>query len=68
MKSVIHAAAGKDAYPCLMTSGASVVLFSKINTGTIIVDSGDCKAGWHSSSWDMSLFKPFDGSVTLSNE
>jgi hypothetical protein len=59
-------------YPCLMvhTGVALYVLFSAEETGTVIssVRGRAWGVGEHFAGWDMSVFTPFHGSITLENE
>lgn len=58
-------------YPCLMKGDLTeaVVLFSERGKG-IYLESGTsyCPAGLFYSYFNMAHFKPFTGSITLSNE
>jgi hypothetical protein len=59
-------------FPCLMITGDPdiVVLFREKKRGVIVhAEKGaGYKVGYVSTSWDMPSFKPFTGSITLSNE
>ena len=74
MKSVIKTndLKGEIKYPCLMTghsySGATVVLFTKKDFGTVVhSESKERPIGYHSEAWIMAYFTPFDGTIELSN-
>lgn len=56
-------------YPCLMisTCNGSVVLFTEHEIGTCVHAGGDNDLGEYSTAWAMDCFKPFNGTVTLSN-
>lgn len=61
-------------YPCLMISndGDTIVLFTDPRVGTCVSNKSKSEfatnVGMHDSTWITSLFKPFKGSITLSNE
>lgn len=60
-------------YPWIGVFDATVVLFSARDTGTVIADeTGLCdpefSVGAYDTDWDMDLFEPFEGAVTLSND
>jgi len=72
MKSIANYSIKKLDYPCLMksTTTGSVVLFAAEGTGTCIHVGAedDTFLGEYSDEWDMVRFKPFDGTITLSND
>jgi hypothetical protein len=69
MKSEVKKAEKRPlGYPCILQSGDSIVLFSAHGEGTLLKDSGDCKAGEHREDWGMQYFDEFSGSITLSND
>ena len=57
-------------YPCLMegTGSGVIVLFESKEIGVALNDVYGYSIGHHSSSWCMSSFTPFEGSITLSNK
>lgn len=65
-------------YPWIGVFDGTIVLFSARDTGTVIADETelDCefkedhgfRVGDHDTGWDMDLFEPFEGAVTLSND
>ena len=72
MKSIIEHAQKKPAatYPCLMirTYNGSVVLFTEHGIGTCVHAGGDNILGEYSDIWDKGCFKPFNGTIALSND
>ena len=61
----------KIQYPCLMVSDDVIVLFISDQRGIVVAESASCpnyKIGHYSASWVMSGFKPYSGSVELSND
>jgi hypothetical protein len=69
MKSIIEKSTKKPfRYPCILQSGESIVLFKAPNEGTLLRDSGNCKAGEYREDWAMHFFYEFDGTITLSND
>ena len=75
MKSVIKTndLKGEIEYPCLMTadrcSRAIVVLFTKKDSGTVVYSEGEEQPiGYYSIAWDMPSFKPFKGTIQLTND
>ena len=74
IKSTITADCGEQGieYPCLRfdPSDGEVVLFTEesegttVHGGTRLID----RSGHYSDDWDMSLFKPFNGTITLTNQ
>jgi ribosome-associated toxin RatA of RatAB toxin-antitoxin module len=56
-------------YPCLMISDnyECIVLMQKEETG-IALKHENQEMGYFSNMWDMSEFKPFNGTITLSND
>jgi hypothetical protein len=56
-------------FPCLMISDDSecIVLMHKEEIG-IALKHENQEIGYFSNNWDMSEFKPFKGTITLSNE
>lgn len=61
-------------FPCLMVNeDGTIVLASNFKDGLfsafILVSKTDCiNAGEYHRKWDVTFFKPFHGSITLSNE
>ena len=55
-------------YPKLMKHdyGNSIVLMSSNEIGTVL-SSDSYQQGYRASTWDMSLFKDYTGTVTLEN-
>ena len=72
MKSTIEHAPKKPAitYPCLMIStyNGAVVLFTADSKGTCVHAEGANVLGEYSPDWAMSNFKPFNGTIALSND
>lgn len=74
MKSIINKKSNQEPkikYPCLMIDDKCdrIVLFINGYAGIVVYGGdGDIPMGISSSSWDMSLYRPFEGSVTLSND
>jgi len=59
----------EDEYPCLMIEySGMIVLFSGYSIGTVLNETHGWKPGEFSDGWDMDCFKPFHGTITLSNE
>lgn len=55
-------------YPCiLISSNGRIVLFYSENCGVQLNTSGS-EDIHHYDDWQMSSFKPFNGSITLSND
>ena len=59
-------------FPCLMKriDGNEVVLFTAMGEGTVLQASSESSmrpVGFTTDNWRMSAFKPFYGTVTLSN-
>ena len=74
MKSVIKTndLKGEIKYPCLMTAhrnyGEVVVLFHNECCGTVVYSERVLQPiGFYTEAWGMSSFKPFDGTIELSN-
>ena len=74
MKSVIKTndLKGGIKYPCLMTVhsslGGIVVLFHDESCGTVVYSERKAQPiGYYSEAWIMPAFKPFDGTIELSN-
>jgi len=56
-------------YPCLMISDqGKIVLFIRNGEGTALNDARWTYIGEFNKGWDMDNFKPFHGTITLSNE
>lgn len=58
-------------FPCLMVRDSEdkyIVLFSKCGCGTVISKSNNHEIGDYYHTWLMSSFKPFNGTITLSND
>ena len=57
-------------FPCLMISKESerIVLFEEDGRGTLLVDISGIYTLGSSSGWVMQGFKPFNGTIELSNE
>jgi len=58
-------------YPCLMISSVGrIVMFNSYKCGVQIntVSSGNLEIGDYLNCWAIEDFKPFNGSVTLSND
>lgn len=56
-------------YPCLMVDAeGAVVLFHRAGRGVVVSPCDMTKVGDYSGNWQMCYFKPFHGTVTLSNE
>lgn len=70
MKSVIVKKEEKKGieYPCLMIYEDILVFFHKKDCGMIVNGGGSRLLGDYSEMWDSMKFKPFNGSVTLSND
>lgn len=80
MKSIMTVAPKQEqTYPCLMEgSNGVVVLFTAPRVGTLVgigtgsgytqSDLGVHRIATNGSGWGMSYFKPFIGTITLSNE
>lgn len=68
MKAIVNEIK-KSEYPKLMISGDDIVLFVKLEEGTLVSSIGRPEdVGEYSESWDMVVFKDFKGTVTLSND
>lgn len=60
-----------QSYPCLMVSSYdTVVLFRASKCGTVLMVGGHEKrsVGEYRTDWIMDVFKPYTGSLTLSNQ
>jgi len=57
-------------YPILMDDGRNlVVFFTKDSTGTVLSNrNGFWQLGATHSNWNMDVFKPYRGTVVLSND
>jgi hypothetical protein len=59
-------------FPCLMINAVEqVVLFHSYGSGTLLVDlvlKNSSEFGYHTSNWSQQDFKPFKGSIKLSND
>ena len=57
-------------YPCLMISDDSqtIILFDKFESGMVVSYSEHHKLGCYADDWDMKVFKPFTGTITLQND
>lgn len=61
-------------FPCLMISSTSdtIVLFFDNKEGTVVWcledSSTDCEVGEYYDGWNMNIFSPYTGTVTLSND
>lgn len=58
-------------YPCLKVSPTGrIVLFQDYNAGTVLGWTSESikEVGIFSKEWTESTFKPFKGSITLSND
>lgn len=56
-------------YPKIMDGGRGVlVLFDKQKSGVVLRGDGEYKIGYYSCMWEMKEFKPFNGTITLSND
>lgn len=59
----------KRHYPFIgESSNKLIVLFTSRGTGTVIRPNSYYGMGLHSSTWHMSEFIPFHGTVALSND
>jgi hypothetical protein len=71
MKSIITEKKEKEEYPKLMVSSIGrIVLFTSYKKG-VLVDPNEVLTddiGCYSNCWAMDDFKPFNGTVTLSND
>lgn len=72
MKSVIvkpQVTVRQQSFPCLMyAQDGVVVLFSKPECGMVVIP-GECwSIGLTHEDWAMSMFKPFNGVIQLSND
>jgi hypothetical protein len=55
-------------YPCLMHyQNKFVVLFCSPKCGVVVAAESGREVGDFSNNWSTTLFEPFDGEVTLSN-
>ena len=57
-------------YPCLMEGklNSLVVLFYTKCNGVVLIGSDNYNEGDYSHSWDINIFKPFHGTITLQND
>ena len=57
-------------YPCLMIAdNGSIMLMKKAGHGVLLVNGGECiSVGDYGTGWNMSMLKPFNGTITLSND
>jgi len=70
MKSVIKENDKKEIiYPCLMIGEHTgvVVLFEKKGVGMVVNNCPQYGIGHYSNEWVMINFKPFNGTIELSN-
>ena len=73
MKSIVdNNPRSKIKYPMLMinTQCGRIVLFTNARVGTVVFqgNTGIDPVGLHRDDFDMNYYKPFEGSVTLSND
>ena len=80
MKAIVNKPEEKEqeiTYPCLMENKQSglVVLFETYKIGTVVIKAtniNEYKDHWglahRSTEWNMELFTPLKGSITLSND
>jgi len=57
-------------YPCLMvlkTDPEKIILFEQRDVGTRLSPCDQYDFGKSNNGWDIEQFKPFTGSITLSN-
>lgn len=70
VNTIIKQTANPTVYPSIQISkSGQIVLFNSYGVGTIL-DPGEKtnnKIGHYSSNFDMEVFTPFGGTVTLSN-
>lgn len=59
-------------YPCLMTNGNFIVLFTQAGIGTVITilfeHDTSIEIGYHCDQWTLSNFVLYNGTITLSND
>ena len=73
MKSIIkNGESTTNSYPCLKESaidkGKIVVLFSEEGNGLVVYSKGSIwRVGEYCSRWSMETFRPFNGTIELSN-
>ena len=69
VKSEVKKVEKGSGYPKLMEgSDGFVVLFSNYNTGTVVIKcQSSHPVGYHSMDWIPGKFKPFTGTIELSN-
>lgn len=72
IKSVVESKDGIN-FPCLMISKSNgcIILFEVEMSGVVIHNpnnKSNFPVGVYSYTWDMNQFKPFHGSVTLTQE
>lgn len=61
----------KIEFPCLMKSNTNenlIVLFTKIECGTVVSQTKVYDLGYVSEDWEMKYFTEFKGKVILSND
>lgn len=70
IKSVVESNLGEIEYPCIMMAGKGIVVLFKESECETVVNCGTSKytIGQYLEMFDMTLFKPFHGSVTLTQE
>lgn len=70
MKSIVNQKeeVKEKGFPKLMISGCGTVVLFTSNTYGSQVSNDDGFIGTYSSGWNMSAFKDFNGTVTLSND
>lgn len=56
-------------YPCIVEyyDGSFLALFTSLNCGMVLTRNGLYQVGFYSKGWDETLFKKFEGTITLSN-
>jgi|WetSurMetagenome_2_1015567.scaffolds.fasta_scaffold539062_2 hypothetical protein len=68
---VIQEGVSKIGYPWIGVSNkGAIVLFTSVKTGTLLFPGIAWKkedVGTYISSWDMDMFSPLKGTVTISN-
>ena len=70
MKVTVKDKSSEIEYPCLMISDSGTIVLFREHENGVCLKQGNTfvKLGDYSNSWDMNVFNPFAGSVTLSNE
>ena len=71
MKAVINEKETPVKYPCLMIASKTtniIVLMNKYGVGVVVGNENSLYLGFMKDDWNMEVFTPFTGSITISND